>query len=88
MPKIVSARPVATWFASSESVSTPNASAIRSAGERAGGDAEPGAAGGHGDREGGHRAGQHHALDAEVEHARLLDHELAERGVEQAASRR
>ena len=57
------------------------------AGQRAGGDAEAGAAGGHGEREGGHRARQHHALEAEVEHARLLDHELAERGVEQGRRR-
>ena len=33
-----------------------------------------------GDGEAGHRADQHHALDAEIEHAALLDHEFAGRG--------
>ena len=51
----------------------------RRAGERAGNDAEAAAAGGDRGRERGHRARQHHALDAEVQHARLLDHQLAER---------
>ena len=53
------------------------------AGERAGDDAERAAAGGDGDRESGHGARQHHALDAEVEDARFFHDELAERGVEQ-----
>ena len=33
-----------------------------------------------GDGEAGHRADQHHALDAEIEHAALLNHQFARRG--------
>ena len=52
----------------------------RRAGERAGDDAEPAAAGDDRGGERGHGAREHHALDPEVQHARLLDHQLAERG--------
>ena len=38
------------------------------------------AAGGEGDGEGGDRSRQHHALDAEIEHTRALDHQLADAG--------
>ena len=42
--------------------------------------AEPQIARGHGGREAGDRADQHHAFHAEVQHASFFGHELAERG--------
>ena len=79
MPKMVKARPVATWLASSVRVSTPKPSAITSPAAGAGEDPQRGAAGDDGNAEGGDGAHQHHALDAEVEDAGLLDHQFAER---------
>ena len=53
---------------------------MQHAGQGGGDDAGRVAAGGEGDGEGGDRTRQHHALDAEIEHAGALDHELADAG--------
>src|SRR3546814_20598325 len=53
------------------------------AGGRAGQDAEQPGAGGGGGGEGADGTDDHHALEAEVEDAGLLHHQLAERGEEQ-----
>ena len=85
MPKIVSARPVATWLEPSVSTSTANSIDEAAPARAAHEDAEPrrqradAVAISQGDGEAGHRADQHHALDAEIEHAALLDHEFAGR---------
>ena len=79
-PKIDSARPEATWLAIS--VSVRKAKIERH--QRAGGDAreraQRRAAGVVRRREAGDRADGHDALGAEVQHARLLGDELAQRG--------
>ena len=68
-PKIVSARPVATWLASSDSVSTPKISAISAPASAPATMPSQRCRWSTRDGEGGDRARQHHALDAEVEHA-------------------
>ena len=55
----------------------------RRAGERRRDDAEHGAAGAERHREADDGAHEHHALDAEIEHARFLGDELAGRGQQQ-----
>ena len=82
-PSSVSARPVATWLVTSVSVRKPNSSENSAPTMIAANDAEPGRAGGERDGETGHRAHDHHALDAEVEHAGALDDQLAQRSDEQ-----
>ena len=79
MPKIVSASPVATWLAVSDSVSTAKTIAVTMPASAAATRPETRAAGAVGDGETRDRAAQHHALDAEIEHAALLDHELPQR---------
>ena len=71
---------MATWLLTRVSVSTPKISAMQHAGQGGGDDARRVAAGGEGDGEGGDRTRQHHALDAEIEHAGALDHQLADAG--------
>ena len=82
-PKRVSARPVATWLAASVSVSSAKSAASAApAGtpRRTPSEWLPVAscAG-----EAADRAHQHHALDAEIEHAGALDDEFAERREQQ-----
>ena len=86
-PRMVSDRPVATWLVATLSVRNPNSSentaparmpaSTPSQGEpvsRRGGEAAD-------------RAHDHHALDAEIEHAGALDDEFAERGDQQRRRR-
>ena len=89
MPKIVRARPVATWLASRVSVSTAKISASAAC--------PPGPPAAmprmalpvrQRDGEAGDGADQHHALDTEIEHAGALHHELADRRRAAAAWRR
>ena len=86
-PKRVSARPVATWLRAGTGSSTPKSSASAAPASAAGDEAERRAAGGHGGGEAGDGADDHHALDAEVEHAGLLDHQLADGGEEERGGR-
>ena len=65
----VSARPVATWLATKIRVSTPKSSAISAPAMIAASEAEQRRAGDEGGAEAGHRAHDHHALDAEIEDA-------------------
>ena len=78
-PKIDSASPEATWLAISVSVRQREDEAHRGAREEAGADARPRAARIVRDGERGDRADRHDALGAEVQHARLLGDELAQR---------
>ena len=64
----------------SDRTRTPNSSEASAPLAAAHRDAEPGIAGLEGDGEAGDRPDQHHALDAEIEHAALLDDEFAGRG--------
>ena len=85
MPKIVSASPVATWFEPSVSTRTPKSIEDAAPASAAQQTAEPWREGAEAvakcqrDGEAGHRADQHHAFDAEIEHAALLDHQFAGR---------
>jgi hypothetical protein len=77
---MVSARPVATWLAESDSVRKPKISAAAAAASAAQSDSQPMVPGDQHYRHGDHRADQHHALDAEVEDTGFLHHQLAQRG--------
>ena len=77
-PKSVSARPVATWFEASVSVSTPKSPAVAAPGGRAGQHRQGRAAGERHGRECRDGADQHHAFDTEVQHPGPLGDELAQ----------
>ena len=78
-PKIVRARPEATWLTAKTTVSSANSSRHQGAdGQDARQGADERRARHVGGREAAGRAHHHHALDAEVQHARSLGHEFAD----------
>ena len=87
VPKIVRARPVATWLAIRLSVRTAKISEASAPANIAASAPSAGTPVVYPHRETGDRADQHHALDAEIEDAGLFDHQLAERGDEERRRR-
>ena len=83
MPRMVSARPVATWLTASPSVISAKISDISDAGGDAAQRADDDRAGEPGAAKAAGRAHDHHALDAEVEHAGAFGHEFAGRSQQQ-----
>ena len=83
MPRMVSARPVATWLTASPSVSAPKTADIATPATMPQQRADQGRAGEIGAGKAAGRAHDHHALDAEIEHAGALDDEFAGRRQQQ-----
>ena len=86
-PSSVSDRPVATWLVASDSVMTANSSENTAPMAIAAKQADPGRTGEIAGAEAADRAHDHHAFDAEIEHAGALDHQFADRRDQQGRRR-